>query len=81
MNDLLEVLGRFLHLNPNLNIEIETHAEPAEGDADATELAKGRADAVAARLVRLGIDPDRMSATDAAGAGELLRFRLVPADQ
>lgn len=80
-NDLLELLGRFLHLDPHLNIEIEIHAEPREGNTDATDLAKRRADAVAARMIRLGIDPHRISASNAAGAGELLRFLLVPADQ
>jgi hypothetical protein len=82
VKELLEVLGRFLHLDPQLTIEIEIHADPPEeSDVDATDLARRRAEAVAARLVRLGIDPHRISATDAAGAGELLRFRLIPADQ
>lgn len=81
VNDLLEALGRFMHLDENLNITIEIHADPREGsDVDATDLARRRAEAVAARLVRLGIDPHRISATNAAGAGELLRFQLIPAD-
>ena len=82
VNELLEVLARFLHLDPHLAIEVDIHADPPEGsDVDATDLAQRRAEAVSARLVRLGIDPHRISATDAAGAGELLRFRLIPADQ
>jgi osmotically-inducible protein OsmY len=81
VNELLEVLGRFLHLDPHLEIEIEIHAEPREGDIDATDLAKRRAEEVEAALIRLGIDPHRISATNAAGAGELLRFQLIPADQ
>lgn len=80
MNELLDELGRFLHLDPHLNIEIEIHADPREGDVDATDLAQRRAEAVAARLTRLGIDPHRISATNAAGTGELLRFQLIPAD-
>lgn len=82
VNELLEVLGRFLHLDPQLSIEVEIHAEPREsGDVDTADLAKRRAEAVAARLIRLGIDPDRISSTNAAGTGELLRFQLVPTDQ
>jgi osmotically-inducible protein OsmY len=79
-NALLDELGRFLHLDPHLNIEIEVHADPREGDVDATDLAVRRAEALAARLIRLGIDPHRISAVSAAGTGELLRFQLIPAD-
>ncbi len=79
--ELLEVLGRFMNLDPSLTIRIETHADPREEGSDATELAQRRAEAVAARLVRLGIEPDRISATNAAGTGEVLRFQLIPADQ
>lgn len=80
VNELLEVLGRFLHLDPHLNIRIEIHADPREGDVDAADLATRRAEAVAAKLIRLGIDPHRIAATNAAGSGELLRFQLTPAD-
>ncbi|MFC2176977.1 BON domain-containing protein [Actinomycetota bacterium] len=80
VNELLDVLGRFLHLDPQLNIRIEIHADPREGDVDAADLAARRAEAVATTLIRLGIDPHRISATNAAGSGELLRFQLTPAD-
>lgn len=79
--ELAGLLASFLEANPNLGIEIEVHADEREGDVDSTELAQERADALAAHLVRLGIDPDRISASAAAGEGELLRFQLTPAEQ
>ncbi|MCP3973571.1 MAG: hypothetical protein GY720_03665 [bacterium] len=79
--ELATVLVAFLEADPNLNISIEVHAEEREGSVDPDELAQGRAEAIGAHLVRLGIDPSRVSAGAAAGEGELLRFQLTPADQ
>ncbi len=79
--DLAALLAGFLEADTNLTISIEVHAEEREGNVDSDELAQDRAEAMAAHLVRLGIDPSRVSATAAAGEGELLRFQLTPADQ
>jgi flagellar motor protein MotB len=79
--DLLDVLASYLQADPDLAIKIEIHAEPREGKVDGEELAQQRADAIAAFLVRQGIDPERVTATKAAGEGEVLRFQLIPAEQ
>ncbi len=79
--DLIALLGGFLEADPSLSIAIEVHADQREGDVDEIELAQKRADAIASQLIRLGIDPRRISATSAAGDGELLRFQLTPADK
>ena len=81
VSDLLGVLASYLQADPDLRIQIEVHAEPREGKVDAEELAQARADAIAAFLVRQGVDPDRVTATKAAGEGEVLRFQLIPAEQ
>ena len=79
--DLLKLLASYLEADPDLVVEIEVHAEPRKGKVDAEELAQKRAEAFAAFLVRKGVDPDRVTATKAAGEGEVLRFRLIPAEQ
>lgn len=79
--ELATLLASFLEADANLNIVIEVHAEEREGDVDPAELAQGRAETIEVYLIRLGIDPSRVSAGAAAGDGELLRFQLTPADQ
>jgi len=79
--DLLKILAGHLQADPGLAIEIQVHAEPREGKVDNEELAQQRADAIAAFMVRKGVDPDRITAIKAAGEGEVLRFQLIPAEQ
>lgn len=79
--DLLVQFSSFLQADPNLVIELEVHADPRDEGADETVLAQERADAIAAQLVRLGIDPSRISSTTGPGEGELLRFMLIPAEK
>ena len=79
--DLAGLLGAFLQADPRLVAEIEVHADPRDGGVDPVTLASQRAEAIAAHLVRLGVEPDRVSASNGAGDGEILRFQLVPADQ
>ncbi len=79
---LVELLAELMQADPHLRIEVGVHVTLREdSNVDGTALARERADAIADHLVRLGIHPGRITASPAAGDGELLRFQLIPADQ
>lgn len=80
VEDLLQLLASFLQADPHLVLAVEVHAAPREG-VDAVALAQDRADVIAEQMVRLGIEPDRVTAAPGPGDGELLRFMLIPAEK
>lgn len=81
MADILEILVSYLNADPHLILTLDVHAEPRNDQADLDDLAAERAEAIADHLVRLGIEPDRVIATTMSGEGEVLRFRLIPAEK
>ena len=76
-----DVLAGFLSADATLELTIEVQAPSTKAkDGDSGNLAKPRASALAAHMVRLGIDPSRIQTTAEVGERELLRFTITSAD-
>ncbi len=66
--------------DPRLHLTLEVGSVVRSNGSTDLEMARMRADAVVVVLMRLGVDPDRVSATE-IDAGEVLRFTLEPAER
>ena len=75
-----EVLAGFLSADGSLELSIEVESAAKATDNEVASLAQPRASALAAHMVRLGIDPDRIQAAGQDGDREVLRFTLTSAD-
>jgi outer membrane protein OmpA-like peptidoglycan-associated protein len=53
-------IADFLRLHPDLEVEVEGHADAAERDRGALDLSLARAEAVERYLVAQGVDPERI---------------------
>lgn len=80
MNLLVEALAATLLANPDLVATIEIHSATADGDDANANLSQQRANATLLKLVRAGIDPERLEVAPGDGTGELLRFTLTTAE-
>ncbi|MGI9608681.1 MAG: OmpA family protein [Acidimicrobiia bacterium] len=78
---VLDVLAAAMAGDPSLHLTIEIHSSSAKTKTGNVVLSSQRVSAVQAALFRSGVDPARLQVVSGKGSGELLRFKLSPADQ
>lgn len=78
---VLDGIGALMIADTRPGLVVEVTSDTADSRAGNDDLSRDRLVATVIRLVRLGIEPDRIQTGVASGSGELLRFRLTSADR
>jgi coenzyme F420-reducing hydrogenase delta subunit len=78
---VLDGIGALMIADTRPGLLVEVASDTADSKAGNDDLSRDRLVATVIRLVRLGIEPDRIQTGVASGSGELLRFRLSSADR
>ena len=81
LEGVLDGIGALMIADTRPGLVVEVASDTADSKAGNDDLSRDRLVATVIRLVRLGIEPDRIQTGVASGSGELLRFRLSSADR